>query len=356
MSKPFIVWTFRRSGGTNLAQAIFDASEFECIEHEPFNIDRVFGYIINSYEQNQDIDLARKKVQKVLSEKINIKHCLEIIPPEINSLILEESIKLGYKHMFLYREQSTNRLLSLNYAMKTDIWGGNDRLKVELNDIDYSDPVDVDFFLHHEEHCRREMWRIYRYLVDIGEKPVSVSFEMLYQSDFIYSGMLVKDIFSYFELNQDVITIDFLKKILYGGGQGTKSDYLRFPGAVTLQKKSSGMSDFKLNGYRKLNPDLKILSDNVLHVEFWKPMSAVLPKEYHFHGVIVLKNNCDILLFESNGNLPLTYRLKSDRMNEIYPDVIGSKNSRFISSSTALGGNFYIEDAKTKEKLVEMSY
>ena len=37
MSRPFIVWTMQRTGGTALAQTLMGLSEHPAAEHEPFN-------------------------------------------------------------------------------------------------------------------------------------------------------------------------------------------------------------------------------------------------------------------------------------------------------------------------------
>lgn len=352
---PLIIWTFRRSGGTNLAQAVFDFSEHKTVEHEPFNIDRIFGQVTIDFERTGDIDSARLSIRKILEQKVNIKHCLEIIPVQLNSLLAEESLLAGYSHMFLYREKPSDRLLSLNYALKTNIWGSNHKSQTALDSIDYSNPVDVHYFLHHEEHCRQEMWRLFRYLIDLGGSPFAVSFEMLYQSDFSYSSLIVKKIFGTLGFEEGILSNGALKLMLHGGGQGTKADYLKFPKAELLQSRASDMASFRLNAKPKCNAVISYLHDSVLHADIWVPYVSIHSGLYHLNGVLLTK--CDnVSLHHENTKVFFDGSLKSNKISALYPDISNSSNCRFISDAVNLRGDFSFYDESQDVELVRFSF
>lgn len=50
MSKAFFIWTMRRTAGTSLTTLLTGISEFNSVEHEPFNRDRKFGRFIKDLE------------------------------------------------------------------------------------------------------------------------------------------------------------------------------------------------------------------------------------------------------------------------------------------------------------------
>ncbi len=71
IEKPFIIWTFRRSGGTNLGDALFHASSFQSVQHEPFNTDRVFKHVINDWNENISISALKENISEILEKNIN---------------------------------------------------------------------------------------------------------------------------------------------------------------------------------------------------------------------------------------------------------------------------------------------
>lgn len=127
--QPIIIWTFRRTGGTSLATFLFQSSSYESVIHEPFNVDRIWGDIAQKikkveyknykerYEQIQG-DLAN-----YVAEKKGIKHTIDTVPPVLTKMLLAETVKQGYKHIVLIRENQFQRILSLELAKQTAVWG-----------------------------------------------------------------------------------------------------------------------------------------------------------------------------------------------------------------------------------------
>ena len=53
-TRPFIIWTLRRTGGTNLATRLMALSQYPKLEHEPFNPDRVHGHVTRNWVEHCD--------------------------------------------------------------------------------------------------------------------------------------------------------------------------------------------------------------------------------------------------------------------------------------------------------------
>ncbi len=125
MSAPFIVWTMQRTGGTTLAALLEDLSEFPSFQHEPFNVDRVLGWIVKHWQENGSPTATRENILHALETKPVIKHCYELIPDEFNLALMASATKLGYRHIILDRRDEPKRILSLELAKLTGAWGGN---------------------------------------------------------------------------------------------------------------------------------------------------------------------------------------------------------------------------------------
>lgn len=328
-NSPFIIWTFRRSGGTNLGQALFESSKFDAVEHEPFNIDRKFKHVIEAWKKNKNIDEIDSLIDKILEEKILIKHCLEIIPDEINLIIAKKSIKYGYKHLFLYREEPKDRLLSLNYAMKTNVWG-KEHLKTRPFSAEvFNEKIDIDKLINHEHECRRKMSFIWDYLNAEQQDAFSVSFEMLYQSDYQYSKLLSRDLFQ--ELNNiQNYPDEKLTPLLKRGSQGTKSDYLEFPNSEIFLEKIKSFKPYNL--YPKKNLSLPLPKDkDITHFEIFPLLRSISPKKQHLTGVLLSENKVNLLI---DGEVVTgEFGLKSERIHKMFPDNEKSSHCRFISHS-----------------------
>lgn len=119
---PYIIWTMRRTGGTSFMALLSDFSNCRSVEHEPFNEDRSFGYIVKRFREGEDV---YPELLALLQKRLEIKHCYEIMPEGFNELLYRVSKACGYKHIFLYRRNEVSRLMSLGVAMATGVWGDN---------------------------------------------------------------------------------------------------------------------------------------------------------------------------------------------------------------------------------------
>ncbi|MFH7566177.1 sulfotransferase family 2 domain-containing protein [Oceanimonas smirnovii] len=340
---PFIIWTLRRCGGTNLGEALFKASKFNAVQHEPFNGDRIFGHITRSWSNTKDKELLYKNIREVLEKKPLIKHCFEIIPDEVNEALVKISSELNYKHLFLYREHPTDRLLSLNYAQTTGIWGKEHKNTVKLDEKIFDKPVDINRLIKHEQDSRRKIKLIHRNINKLHANPLALTFESLYQGAYEYSESLVMSTFKCLGLKFDDISPNTLKKMLRGGGQGTKEDYLRFPGADNLKEQANKLPRLLLA------PPLKIANleiDNTIgtdHFELWDGMPATEAGRSYLSGIILTKDESEILIMNEYGDkIKITTKLPSPKIKLLYPDNKKSANSRFLTTPIEKG-KYYIK-------------
>lgn len=129
-SAPFVVITLRRTGGTSLMTFMSRVSEYETVQHEPFNVDRIWGSIVADFLHSKDEKSLKRSVQEVLANRPNIKHCVEIIPLEVTRVLIEECRNIGYTFFVLTRRNEVDRLMSLMLAHATGVWGGNEAKEI----------------------------------------------------------------------------------------------------------------------------------------------------------------------------------------------------------------------------------
>ncbi len=333
---PFIIWTFRRSGGTNIANALFENSHYPSVEHEPFNLERVWGKVQIDWSKHQDKQRLIEEVDNILSKKCNIKHCLEIIPEEVNDAIVELSIKHGYKHLFLYREEAKFRLLSLNYSMKTNVWGKRHLVTRPFSENIFDQEIPISKLIKHEKSSRASMMKIYNKLLQRTEHVYAISFEQLYKSDFYYSSSLVKQLFSLLLGNDDIVTPEFLDATLRKGEQGTNSDYMRFPNSSEFVSELDKMNNFNIYDIKKFKFNIKSDID-ICFMEFWKPLPSIIRDKFMLHGVVLSVDGYK--LYIDGVSLDFKQDLLSNRVAKLFPHINKSKNCRFISSPISLSSN-----------------
>lgn len=121
--KPWLILTLRRTGGTSLTSFLANISSFPAVEHEPFNVDRIFGAITKDFQETGDKAKMEAAVQEAVAHSPNIKHCVEIIPLEQTRALIDTCMAQGYGFMVLTRRNEARRMLSLLLAVSTGAWG-----------------------------------------------------------------------------------------------------------------------------------------------------------------------------------------------------------------------------------------
>jgi hypothetical protein len=179
---PFIIWTLRRTGGTNLSQALFERVPFPKVPHEPFNHDRLYGPLTRAFIADRDEATLRVGIDAICARGVTLKHCAETVPPKLNTVLADASMAAGYRHVFLYRRSALDRLLSLIYAQRTGVWGPGSAASAAADEQAFMSPLDIDHLLGHERVCRAELSAVHARLLARGATPQQLVFEDLLQS------------------------------------------------------------------------------------------------------------------------------------------------------------------------------
>ena len=209
MSKPFIIWTLRRTGGTALTDLLMEMSEYETIDHEPFNTDRKFNFVTYEFlEQKKkggEIDI-HSSLDKAFQSTPLIKHAYDTVDPLFNELFAKYIKSKDYKHIFLTRKDEVSRVLSLFMAYQSGVWGkhgsesvyeairsGEKTLEpfdlegmmrnllyaaaltkqvrsiLDRESINYRDVYFEDFYIGEEDERREKLYALLEYLEFDGE-------------------------------------------------------------------------------------------------------------------------------------------------------------------------------------------
>ena len=174
----------RRTGGTTLAALLASLSEHPTVPHEPFNPERIFGAVTTAWRKSHDKAQLRAGIEAALTPRPVIKHCYEIMPPELNRALMEVASEKGYRHVILDRRAETDRILSLELAKITGAWGGDDAKRIYAR-IDAGeaavDPVDIGEAVAHLRYCHKRRQEIRDLLSGTGQAPHVIYFEDVYR-------------------------------------------------------------------------------------------------------------------------------------------------------------------------------
>lgn len=207
MSKPFFIWTMRRTGGTSLTTLLTDISEYRGMEHEPFNLDRRLGKFIQDFRNGQEHQKILDELDELFSDTPLIKHCYELFGMDFNKLLIESTIKQDYKHIFLKREDEISRVVSLFLAQQTSVWGPEQK-KQKYDDIISGKsklvPFNIEKMLEHYKWCQNITNKIQTALVKNGKEFKTISFEDFYVGDRDDRLENLYELFDYLEFESDV--------------------------------------------------------------------------------------------------------------------------------------------------------
>ncbi|PIS70227.1 hypothetical protein [Vibrio parahaemolyticus] len=297
MTKPFIIWTARRTGGTNLADNLFDLSELQFGYHEPFNWERDFGYLSKELHESKDFGKFQSDLRSLLETKPMIKHCVELCSPEFNHELARVSDELGYNHLFLYRRTATDRLLSLNFASKTGIWGKEDRYKLEY--AEYESDIDVKSMISDEKYIRDSFSQVFSILSDSKNKVYCACFEDIYLSDIIPTEHLHTILVELSGCSNSAAN-DVIPTLVRKGSQKTNQLYKKYPNTDELIKEAEILGEyhpftyFDLDTCSEVKPnwrDLQSLRDYGIYISRNNPHKALsileaISKEYWSGDII----------------------------------------------------------------------
>lgn len=95
--RPFVIWTLQRTGGTNLTRQLVRLSGLPRTEHEPFNEGRAYGHVTAAWRKDRDALAMGAAMQEIAAEHQVIKHCVEMVPPEINGGL---ALAIAYEDLY----------------------------------------------------------------------------------------------------------------------------------------------------------------------------------------------------------------------------------------------------------------
>ncbi len=228
MSKPFIIWTMRRTGGTSLTTLLTDISEYNGIQHEPFNQDRVLGGFIKKFRAGVPIDEIEEGIRKVFLDKPLIKHCYELFGKEFNKLIVDTACEQEYKHIFLRREDEVSRIVSLFLAQQTSVWGPEQKREKYQNIISGKEalqPFNIEKMVEHYKWCNTITHYIQNILEENAQEYKVISFENFYTGTREARLKNLYELFDYLEF-EHVVREQYKDKIeekIFHSSQNSKS-------------------------------------------------------------------------------------------------------------------------------------
>ncbi|MBJ3764360.1 hypothetical protein ILP92_16590 [Maribius pontilimi] len=254
-ARPFIIWTLRRTGGTNLAQHVFRRSRFRSIQHEPFNKNRVFGKVSADFERDGDT----APLDRICADGILMKHCVETVPLALSLALLERSVAHGYRHLFLIRRTPGDRLVSLHFAGASGVWGAR---MVAQNSIDNlsriarNTPIPIDGLLARERLDRARLLAVYERADALETRPLIAVFEDLYDYDAPSLSLArLARLTAGLGLDRAGDAADGAdREILFGGGQKTQSLYALAPNHDAFRKAVSEIPPMTLGAVPDPNP------------------------------------------------------------------------------------------------------
>lgn len=358
---PFIIWTLQRTGGTNLAQVLFERSSHRGVQHEPFNVERLYGAVTQAWLDNEDEEALRVALGEILAEGVLIKHCVEKVPGALNRALAELATQAGYRHVFLYRRQALSRLLSYHFAQVSGVWGRNDAEAKTIEEGLFATPLPVEKLLNHERRCRGALRESFAAVLEAGGWPFIAVFEDIFQqSHQEASGQILTGLLQTLQLQRPDEDAELFERLLKRGAQGTRDSYRRFVNYEDFAAAATSLGAFDL-----ALPELgcEVVPDPsaaaVARLELWDPVFDPDTGAWQLSGALVLHDdNPGYRLVLDNGGrmVEVQWQLRSQRMETLFPELENAARARFVVDGFQFLGDasadlFLIEPAGTKSRI-----
>jgi len=120
---PFLILTRRRTGGTSLAAFLSRISPLPTAQHEPFNNGRVWHGVSARFAAHGDTEQLRQDIRALIAKSQNIKHCFDVGPRGLATVLTDICAEAGYRIILLTRANEVDRQMSLAIAQATGAWG-----------------------------------------------------------------------------------------------------------------------------------------------------------------------------------------------------------------------------------------
>lgn len=206
MSRPFIIWTLQRTGGTALAHTLMGLSEHPAAEHEPFNWaqdkPREFWPIVEAWRASGDRGALLRQLRDVAAHGRLIKHCFELFNMSFNSALLEATANAGYRHVLLLRVDESARLVSKFIAEAQGTWfadyGREVYAEVEQGRRNLA-PIPVDLIQAQHRHASNSLGALRAAFSDHRVTPIEHTYEALYLGDAESRGSAYRSLLEHLE-------------------------------------------------------------------------------------------------------------------------------------------------------------
>jgi|GEM_PF-833138 FkbM family methyltransferase len=334
--KPIIIWTLQRTGGTNLARHLFGRTGRPATQHEPFNRGRIYGPVTEHWISERDRAALDVAMTKICNSGALIKHCVETVPWEISEALAAAASRAGYGHLFLYRNASLDRLLSLHYAKLSGIWGPEFQNNAALDEKIFSQPLPVEELVSHERRANGMLSMAWRCLVEQGATPMALAYEDIYQAgDGSEARHRLAPVLRALGLaNGEADDSAFIEQIIGSGDQGTRESYRSFPGVAELRKRLGAVPRFAPEGGGCMPVAMLRCASHpwVLHAAVDVAPDLIIPGEtFDLGGVVVLTREAPAgCTLEIDGSASsVHWDMPSPRMARDYPAGANAAAARF---------------------------
>jgi len=184
LSYPFFIWTFQRTGGTSLSNILSSALGQGGLKHEPFNLDREYGFITTLFN-GKEYSEGRLRLDEVLDTEPCVKHCFELRSKPLNTALLNSlANRPRYRHIILMRKNEADRICSLFLARQTAVWSKGKAEQGGYDDILQGEtklrPFPIEQMLEHSQFCFDYRKWLQSQFAEIGIDAKQVYFEDLY--------------------------------------------------------------------------------------------------------------------------------------------------------------------------------
>ena len=243
---PFVIWTYRRTGGTAFMTLLTAASKIGSWEHEPLNPERKLGHITKTWRADHDIANLRDSLDRVVAERRNIKHCIEMVESRITAELFKSCQDAGSVHIILLRRNDFDRMISLMVANQTDAWGpetAKDIFAAVASGEKIIEPIQLPTVTQQINRDAIELGKLMRLCMLRGTLPVYVFFEDLYGGSFEENRAFLAALMERVGVDIGLIPEAALERWLRDGNQNTKSVYQFVPNLEEVRVHMENLTD-----------------------------------------------------------------------------------------------------------------
>jgi len=181
--------------------------------------------------QTENDDALLQSMRDICGRRSNLKHCPELIPMPVSQALVTASVAQDYQHLFLYRCDPIPRILSLEYAQRTNAWGPGQTPQGDSADSStaFDAALDIKAILTHEATAHTRLNQSWQALLEAGVSPIALSFEELYLATPDNARQSLIYMLAGLDMVLPAEQIDTLLQRLRGtGNQNTRNRYDQF--------------------------------------------------------------------------------------------------------------------------------